>query len=27
MLDARGLIYMVDRLAGFDILEFGASAG
>jgi hypothetical protein len=22
MLDARGLIYMVDRLNGFDILEF-----
>jgi hypothetical protein len=22
MLDARGLIYMVDRLVGFDILEF-----
>ena len=25
MLDARGLIHVVDRLAGFDILEFGAS--
>jgi hypothetical protein len=24
MLDARGLIHMVDRRAGFDILEFGA---
>jgi len=24
MLDARGLIYVVDRLIGFDILEFGA---
>jgi len=24
MLDARGLIHVVDRLAGFDILEFGA---
>jgi hypothetical protein len=25
MLDARGLIHMVDRRAGFDILEFGGS--
>ena len=25
MLDARGLIYVVDRLAGLDILEFGGS--
>jgi len=24
MLDARGLIHMVDRRVGFDILEFGA---
>jgi hypothetical protein len=25
MLDARGLIHVVDRLAGFDILEFGVT--
>jgi hypothetical protein len=25
MLDARGLIYVVDRLAGLDLLEFGGS--
>jgi hypothetical protein len=25
-LDARGLIYMVDRLVGFDVLEFNGSA-
>jgi len=25
MLDARGLIYVVDRLAGLDIVEFGGS--
>ena len=26
MLDARGLIYVVDRLAGFDVLEFSPSS-
>ena len=26
MLDARGLIYVVDRLMGFDVLEFNGSA-
>jgi hypothetical protein len=25
-LDARGLIYMVDRLVGFDVLEYGGTA-
>jgi len=25
MLDARGLIHVVDRLAGFDILEFSVT--
>ena len=25
MLDDRGLIYMVDRLVGFDVLEFNAA--
>jgi hypothetical protein len=27
VLDARELIYMVDRLTGFDILEFGGAFG
>ena len=27
MLDERGLIHMVDRLVGFDILEFGTASG
>jgi hypothetical protein len=26
-LDARGLIYMVDRHVGFDVLEFEGTAG